>query len=288
MILTTPGRDYANLKPETKSPMHTIRDQDVDDLDNKPHCCHIEDVEAREAGEKVAGVGENADWINLQRAVEKLPVELNLLIRDTMLKEIFGPGKEVILPYDGSTYLQHFRALDRRLHEKYSHIYYCENMWVIREGSVRWLIKIKEGPIPRVLLKIKNVTLKWTWRDAMNSAPARAFIQEHIDSEMQKGGADGFDNLEVMEDFAGICMEVEDELLITWSDRLYQIGSLQLDTLVIDAREAFAPDGEFMGLWAAHRWTKPVHRPRHLYIWTPNDDKDLAEQMYAMIAGKYS
>ena len=261
--------------------MHAIRDQDVDDLDCKPHCCHVEDIEAREAGKELARARENADWINLQRAVQNLPIELNFLIRDIILKEIFGPGKEIILPCDGSTYLQQFRALDRRLHEKYSHIYYCENMWVIGEGSAGWPIKCYEE-IPSNLLKIKNVTLKWTWRDAMNTAPTRPFIQEYMDSEMQKRGANGFDNLDVMRNFAGVCTDVAHKLLMKWLERMYGIGHLQLDTLVIDAREAFAPDGEFLGLMAAHHWTKSILRPRHLYFWVPNHDNDLAEQMCAI------
>lgn len=289
MILTTPGHDYAKPKPEKKYLVQAIGDKGSEDLDWKPHHCHVEDIEAKEAGEELARAREHAEWIDLQRAVQNLPLDLNLLIRDTMFNDIFGPGKEIIFPYEGPTYLQHSRALDRKLYEKYSSIYYCQNIWVIGKGSVGGLIETNEGATPTVLSKIKKVTLKWTWRDAMNSAPTRPFVQEYVESEMNKGGAERFDNLEVMEKFARICLDVEDELLRTWSYKLYELGALQLNNLVIDAREAFAPDGEFLGLAAAHRWEKSIRPPSHLHIWTPGDDNnDMAKQIFQIIAGKYS
>lgn len=288
MILSTPGCNYANPKAEDRYLLSAIGDEDVDDTDWKPDYAHAQDVAAEEAREKLARAREQAEWINLQHAVQSLPLDLNLLIRDTMLEEIFGPGKEIVFPYEGPTYVQHFRALDRQLYHRYSCIYYCQNTWVFGEGYVSWLIEHGKLAIPRVLSKIRNVNLKWTWRDVVNNGPARPDIQKHIDWEMKMAGAEGFDNIKVMQRFQWTCTKVTTELQHIWLEKLREIGSMQLDHLVIDAREAFAPDGEFLGLKAARRWTKSMHLPYYLEIWAPVHNEDLAEQIFQIITRRYS
>ena len=288
MILTTPGRDYRVQISEIEYPVPAIGDEDLHVPDLRRSHCHIEDVEAEEQSEELARAREHAAWISLQEAVQSLPLELNLLIRDTMLEELFGPGKEIVYPYKGPAYVQHFRALDRHLYNTYSHIYYCRNMWVIEEGSESGLLRYNHSIAPEIPSKIKNLTLRWTWRDALDIDPVRRNIQDYIDREMEAAGAGGFDNLKVLRDFDTTCYEVECELEHIWFRKSYEIGCMQLDYLVIDAREAFAPDGKFLGLEAARWWAESSQPPPHLDTWAPNDDENLAEQIFDLVIARYS
>ena len=287
MILTTPGRDYRVPISEIEYPVPAIGDEDLNDSDWKSNYCHNEDSEAKEEREALARAREHAAWIRLQKAVQSLPLDLKLLIRDTLLEGVFGPGREIVYPYEEPTYLGYFRALDRRLYDKYSHIYYCQNTWVIAEGSASWLIEYNHFITPEVCSKIRNITLRWTWRDAMDVGPIRPDVEDYIDREMKAAGAGGFDNWEIMGKYYITCPRVEWELEIIWLQKSREIGCMQLDNLVIDAREAFAPDGKFLGLEAARCWAVSDKPPYYLEVWAPNRDNYLADQMLDIVSRRY-
>lgn len=289
IILTTPGRDFAIPEPLLLSPPnHNLRSGSVTSYSGWPNNWNFSNGFFNDVEVKKVSANEEVDWMSLQRAIQNLPLELNLLIRDTLYEEIFGPGKEIVFPYKGRAYMEHFRALSRPLYDKYSYIYYSENMWVIEDGPAKGLIEASYMATPTILSRIRNITLKWTWWDAENPGPIPPDVQHCIDLEMEMKGAENFDNLDVMWKFKSMCNEITNELHHIWWAKSREIGSMDLDMLVIDAREAFAPDGEFLGLEAARQWEESNHPPNDLEIWAPNNDQDLADQIYNIIRGKYS
>lgn len=284
IILTTPGRNYAIPKPLNKDAGRI----NVNAHAYKPNYWRFLDGVVKNVEGKKSWAHDQADWISLQRAIQDLPLELNLLVRDTLFEELFGPGKEIIFPYEGRTYTEQFRALDRRLYDKYSYTYYCENKWVIGEGSAKWLIEASKKAMPPILPRIRNIALKWSWRDAERHGPIQPGVQRFINTEMEIRGAEEFDNLHVMQKFKDTCNNATSELLLIWWGKSTEIGKMQLDMLVIDAREAFAPDGEFLGLDAARQWEESDRPPYIMEIWVPNDDKNLADRIVDIIVGRYS
>lgn len=158
-------------------------------------------------------------------------------------------------------------------------------MWVIGEGLAKGLIEKSNLATPTTLSRIRNVTLKWTWRDARKHGPIQPDVQKYIDTVMEREGAEDFDNLEVMLKFDRACTNVTNELHHIWWEKSREIGSMDLHMLVIDAREAFAPDGEFLGLEAARDWEESEHSPCYLRIWAPDNDERLAEGRYSRERG---
>lgn len=161
-------------------------------------------------------------------------------------------------------------------------------MWVIGEGSAKKLIETSNSTTPTILSRIRNITLKWTWRDAREHGPIQPDVQKYVDAMMEMEGPEDFDNVKVMLKFKWACTNVTSELDHIWWQKSREIGSMNLHVLVIDAREAFAPDGEFLGLEAAHEWEESDHPPYYLEIWAPENGENLAGQIFAIISGKYA
>ena len=199
MILTTPGRVFVipELLP-LQPPNYSLGRVGVIYFGYRPNHWKFSRDLLEDFRAKKAWAHEQAAWVSLQRDIQNLPLDLNLLIRDALYGEVFGPGKDIVFPYEGRAYMEQLRALSRRLYEQYSNIYYCENMWVIGEGSAKSWIETSNLATPTILSRIRNITLKWTWMDARKYGPIRPNVQEYVDVMMATKGAEDFDNLEVM------------------------------------------------------------------------------------------
>ena len=234
-------------------------------------------------GGRTGPESDGPEWIKLQQAVQNLPLDVNLVIRDALLEQSFGPGKEIVFPINEPSYLQHFRALDRQLLDKYHYIYYSQNMWFIEEGPATWLMQYAYEFMPYQFSQIRNLTLKWTCKDYCGEGLEAATF---LDWCIEEGGTEGLDNLQTMFDFSKLCEKVREELEFTWWNKMELISSMELEYLVIDARDAFAPDGQYLGLRTAHdcNWTRFSNFPDHLRVLAP--DNDLADQIYDILVTK--
>ena len=279
-ILTTPGRNPTEHSDEMDY-RHTDNHERVDRL--------FRELKSHSGGSKVDGKkaapacvdssNENSKWVKLQRAIQGLPLDVNLLIRDSMHEEIFGPGKEIVFPLREPRYLQHFGALDRHLYNKYHYIFYSQNMWVIEEGLGDSMFKKSKNTVPYQLSQIRNLTLKWTRRDCNWG---ELDVGRFIDLHTKEGEAYGMDNMRACYDFLRICIMATYELKRTWSEKLEKVSMMHLDSLIIDARDAFAPDGEYLGLTAASSvCSRYIILPKKLQILAP--DSHLAGQIYDVI-----
>ena len=242
-------------------------------------------VDDKKAGPACVGSStESSEWVKLQGAIQGLPMDVNLLIRDSLHEEIFGPGKEIVFPLHEPRYLQHFRALDRHLYKKYHYIFYSQNMWVIEEGPGDSIFQYPRDTKAYQLSQIKNLTLKWTPRDRNWE---ELDVGQFIDLHTKEGGADGMDNVQAVYDFLRICEGATYELRNTWWKKLEEVLTMtHLDSLIIDARDAFAPDGEYLGLTAARDcdWSRSSILPKNLQVLAP--DSDLVGQIYDVIVAK--
>lgn len=281
-ILATPGRDPTIIHNE--SHCCTNRYEGVEWLSEelKVHPGGP-DADNREAGPACASSSnENSEWVKLQKAMLNLPLDVDLLIRDSLHEEIFGPGKEIVFPNHDPSYLRHFRALDRDSYQKYHSILYSKNMWVIKEGPADPIFQYAKDIIYQSS-QIKNLTLKWTRRDYEK---IQLGIEQFIDFHIEKGGADGMDNTRAVYDFSAMCDIATWELKSTWCKKLEKVSMMNLDSLTIDARDAFAPDGEYLGLSNARDLALeiPLILPKDLRVLAPGDV--VARQIHDVIVAK--
>lgn len=282
-IFTTPGRRQTEHIIEMD---HRYANKRVEWLSQelKTHSGGPNVVGKRAGPACVGSNNESSRWVKLQRAIQGLPTDVNLLIRDSMHEEIFGPGKEIVFPLREPKYLQHFRALDRQLYNKYHYIFYSQNTWVIEEGPGDSVFKDVKYTMPYQLSQIRKLTLKWTRGDCNREV---LDVGQFIDLYTKEVDADGMDNIQAVYDFLRICEIVKHELTRTWSKKLEGVSMMRLDSLVIDAREAFAPDGEYLGFTTASMCdpSRCCMLPKDLQVLAP--DSDLAGQIYDLLVAKH-
>lgn len=130
-ILTTPGREPGRLQHQNwyNPPIshnawwHEWCDWRMSlNLDANANS-HLADVD----------VNSDTEWLQLQKAVQELPIDINRMIRDSVHEIVFGP-KDVVLPYVDPNDLRHFSALNSELYGKYHELYYSKNMWILADG----------------------------------------------------------------------------------------------------------------------------------------------------------
>lgn len=288
-ILATPGRDptkHSRRNREQYAGSCDSLEWMFQELRAHLQGPDVEDEKARPMGDKcdlASSENGGSEWMRLQLAVQNLPLDVNLLIRDALLEESFGPGKTIVFPIYEPSYLQHFRALNRQLEDKYHYIYYSQNMWVIEEGPADWKFQYSYEFMPYQFSQIRKLTLAWTRRDYHWEGLE---IEQFIDWQIEEGGTEGMDNLRAMGDFAMICDKATHELKHTWGLKLDMMSSMKLEYLIIDARDAFAPDGQYLGLAAAHecRWSRFSNFPIYLQVLAPGSG--LADQIYKILVAK--
>lgn len=283
-ILTTPGRNPTEHSDEMDH-RHTDNSKRVEWLSRELKTVlggpNVDDKKVGLAC--VTSSNESVKWVELQRAIQGLPLDVNLLIRDSMHEDIFGPRKKIVFPLREPSYLQHFRALDRQLYNKYHYIFYSQNMWVIEEGHGDPIFKYAKDTMPYQLSQIRNLKLKWTRRDCNWE---ELDVGKFINLYTKEGDADGMDNMRACYDFLRISEMATHELKRTWSKKLDEVSMMPLDSLIIDARDAFAPHGDYLGLITAHncKWSRYSILPKNLQVLAP--DSDLAGQIYDIIVAK--
>ena len=226
----------------------------------------------------------DAKWLQLQKAMQKLPLDISRMIQDSMYESVFGP-KDVILPYVDPKDLRHFSALNSKLYEKYHNLYYSENMWILADGPSDKIERCFDEMPRSTELAIRKVTIRWTRADVdeiewLELEPDR-FIQTQID----EGGPEGLDNMQAVIDYSWARQRISNELRRIWTNKALVLRSLDLDLLVVDATDAYGPNEEYLGLEVVRFFPKFYHNfPYHLEVWAP--DEDLASQIYDGILAK--
>ncbi len=225
-----------------------------------------------------------------QRRVHDLPPELFRMVTDKMFEEAFGPKR--VFPYQDPAIMNNFLALDRRLYQKYSDIYWCQNTWIIGPGPVdktmRFMTqrpydaRIKEFSLQvpnRLALGIKSVHICLSKEDVPSSTAW------HEDTKTENDAPLGLEDRLAVQEYQNEREYFISTALRTWQDKFDRLAVLNLQHLTLDLREAFGPDGEYMGVIAVERFIPFAHGlPPDFRILAPT--KALVEQIrnvfYAM------
>ena len=244
----------------------------MDDLYTNPYPANIN-----------VGIDRHSDtgWLQLQRAVQELPLEIIRMIQDSMYESVFG-SKDVVLPHVDSKDLCHFSALNSELYNRYHSLYYSENMWILADGPLERIDECFGEMFYSTMSAIKNVTIRWTRAEVDEAAWLELEPDRFIETQLDKGGPEGLNNIQALSDYIGARQHISDELKYIWTDKLMILGALNVDLLVVDATDAYGPNGDYLGV-KAHPFSPwfDNNLPHHLEVWAP--DEELASQIYDRI-----
>lgn len=280
-VLTTPGRgtgSIARIVPFDTPIVHirwALRLHDwrvsvnMDDVYTNPYLAKVD------AGSDILS---DPGWLQLQQAVQELPLEIIRMIQDSMYEPVFGP-KDVVLPYVDPKDLRHFGDLNSELYDRYHSLYYSENMWILADGPLdeidEWFTKMYRS----TLSAIKNVTIRWTRADFDETEWLKLEPDRFIETQVDRGGSEGLNNIQALNDYARACQRISDYLKHIWTEKLMILRELNLDLLVVDATDAYGPDGDYLGVevYPLITWFES-NLPCYLQVWAPDDE--LASQIY--------
>lgn len=216
-----------------------------------------------------------ATLTRFQSMVHDLPPELFRLVKDMMFEEAFGPKR--VFPYEDPTIMNIFLALNKQLYQKYSNIYWCQNTWVVGQGpadrTMRFMIqkpydaRIKEFSLQipnRLALEITSVHMLLSRRDVPRCT-------EWIEDPETRGDKQlGLKDRLVIQQFQNEREYFKSTAFRTWQDKFDRLAVLNLRHLTLDLTDAFAPDGEYVGVNAVERFIPFVHGlPPDLRILAP-------------------
>lgn len=228
----------------------------------------------------------DAEWLQLQKAVLELPLDINRMIQDSLYETVFGP-KDVVLPWVDPNDLYHFSTLNSELYKKYHKLYYAENMWIFADGPTAVKIELcLERMSHNTRSAIKNVTLRWTSRDIDEAVWSRLEPDQFLRTQIDEGGAQGLDNWQAFRDYTSARKNISEELGDIWVDKAMELRRLDLDLLVLDATAAYGLNEEYLGVKVANElWSRfPGGLKCRLEVWAP--DKDIANQISNIIVEK--
>lgn len=204
--------------------------------------------------------------------IHGLPPEIFRMIKDAMFQEAFGPERWVY-PYEEPAVVNIFLALDRRLYQKYSDIYWCENTWVIGQGPVDKTMRfmslepydsrIKEFSLQipnRLALGITRIHIPFgrkdvpTYREWLADTRLGKKAHTGLVDRLGKKAPMRLDDRLAIQRFQSEREYFRSTAFRAWQDKFDRLAVLNLTCLTLDMREAFAPDGEYVGVDAVERF----------------------------------
>jgi len=203
-------------------------------------------------------------WRHFQERVQDLPPEMFRMVENMVFEEAFGPKR--VFPYEDPAIMNIFLALDRRLYRMYSDIYWCQNTWVIGQGSVdktmRFMTQrpydasIKEFSLQiphRLALGIKSVHIRLNKEDVPSSTDWLETTDSELDTPL------GLEDRLIIQQYQNECEYFTCTAFRTWQDKFERLAVLNLRHLTLDLTEAYAPNGEYIGVGAVERFIPFVH-----------------------------
>ena len=206
---------------------------------------HLASLQPMEIGTIDANPQKAEDFVRdpgLRQRVHDLPPEVYRVIADCFFQACFGP-RRVSPQYELFT-SNVFEALNRELYDKYWNMFWSENTWVIGTEKADSTVKILSKIPAAVLHLVRKVELRYAFlgiesRDSL----AHYFFDEN--------GKERHHNvLDLMRCFQWESQRIWSRTMRLWFENLKIIVTLRLDDLVLDLSQAYAPDGEYVGVSA--------------------------------------
>ena len=199
----------------------------------------------------------DSSFDDLQDQCQRLPPEICGMIMDIILEDTFGP--RTVHPYRDRTVANVFLALNRDLYRRQYQRYWSSNTWVVGKGSVnKTMLFMSERPF--------NMTATEYSRHRPNKAALNIrHVELCFSKEDAQGPEDWLQLLELTQDdtptrisnphsmlqaFRTQCEHFKSVALRTWRDKFERVAVLDLRHLTLDLTEAYAPNGEFLGIEA--------------------------------------
>lgn len=206
-----------------------------------------------------------------RQLIHNLPSELLLLIQDEFFHLVFSPRH--IYPHNEHLNVDVFEALDHQLLAKYQHIFFCDNIWVIGQGDRNDGVGFLDR-MPILLKKlIRKVEMSFTTHDHCHSSLDFYFAEDAQDTR---------NALEILQSYRQECAGVACKLTTTWWQKFYEVSFLRLDYCILDFTEAYAPDGEYLGVQVARELIQFCHGlPAEFFIYAPT--QDLADEIWDVL-----
>ena len=164
-----------------------------------------------------------------------------------------------------------FEALNRELYGKYWNISWSENTWFVETGKVDSTIKVLSNIPATVLHLVRKVELRY----AIPGIESRDSL------------AHCFFVLDLMRYFQWESQRILPKIMRLWFENLKIRVTLRLDDLVLDLSQAYAPDGEYVGVSAIAGSPRFRHGlPANLQVLAPT--QILVDRMRAILERKNS
>ena len=195
----------------------------------------------------------------LCQLIHNLPSELLLQIQGEFLDMSFGPRK--VYPYHELLNSHVFKALNHQLLARYRRIFF-RNTWVIGQGDRDEAVEFLDRMPRSVRHLVQNVEMTFTALD---------YSHIPLDSYFEEKTQDRRNALEMLYNYRTECSRIAWQLITIWFEKFYVIATLDLDYFVLDMRDTYAPDGEYLGVLTARRLIPFMHGlPAGFFtIWAP-------------------
>ena len=204
----------------------------------------------------------------MRQRIHDLPSELRLLILDHLLHSAFGPRR--VYPDNERMNVMVFEALDHELLAKYHRLFFSDNIWVIGQGDRDEGVGFLHRMPKDLHDSIRRVEMSFVTRDFFRTKENHDFwLARHFTADPHDTG----NALKALNEYREVSSRAASDLDMMWWEKFYAVATLELDYCSLDFREAYAPDGEFMGVKAARYLTRFVHGiPAELWIRAPTPD----------------
>ena len=194
-----------------------------------------------------------------QDQCQRLPPEICSMIMKIIFEDTFGP--RTVYPHRDRTVTNVFLALNRDLYRKQYQRYWSSNTWVVGKGSVnKTMLFMSERPY-------NNTTTEYSRHRPNKAALNIRYVELCFSKEDAQGPEDWLQLLELdqddtptrisnphlmLQEYQTQCELFKSVALRTWRDKFERIAVLDLRHLTLDLTEAYAPNGEFLGIEAVH------------------------------------
>jgi len=246
--------------------------------------CHPSRHLIRDAGTK-SHVCSSASWKDFQGKVLNLPPEICRSIMDALFKDTFGPRE--VYPQTDAPITTMFLSLDKQLYRRYSHTYWSENTWVVANGVANDSMRFMTTPPYNILttefsrqvpndaaLKIRRLELRFTKDDL----PLPRWRQlTRLSTSADGAEPQSIHSFDMFDDYKSECKILAGELKQLWQDKFDRVAFLELDHFALDVTQAYASDGEFLGVDVVQRLLPFVYgMPVNFKILAPTKVLELA------------
>ncbi|CAF9939194.1 hypothetical protein IMSHALPRED_001244 [Imshaugia aleurites] len=240
---------------DTKATSRSIFDADsLEELTSEALASLDVSRKAQELGLTPLSEKQPADSKLCQR-IHDLPSELFLQIQEEFLNMTFGPRS--VYPYNELRNSRVFEALNQRLLAKYQRIFFSENTWIMGQGycCVEFLDRMPQSK-RQMIRKVEMAfttqdypeTLRFYFEDTEQS---RDRLRRRLAFSLEEDRGDVQNPLKVLRSYQTECLRGTREMVSMWCERFEAVSFLNLDYFVLDLSDAYAPDGEYLGVYVA-------------------------------------